>query len=83
MARYCKCRIDQLPYSSDEENIMESQATGIAPRILMPRNTFIEAAGKYDIKYGRENWEAIYGLADLFDVSKQSVMIRLEECNLL
>ena len=83
MARYCKCRIDQLPYSSDEENIMESQATGIAPRILMPRNTFIEAAGKYDMKYGRENWGAIYGLADLFDVSKQSVMIRLEECNLL
>lgn len=49
----------------------------------MPRNTFIEAAQKYDIKYGKENWGAIYGLADLFDVSKQSVMIRLEECNLL
>ena len=83
MARYCKCRIDQLPYSTEEENIMESQAIGIAPRILMPRTTFVEAASQYDIAYGKENWQAIYALAQLFDVSKQSVMIRLEECGLL
>ena len=83
MARYCKCRIDQLPYSTEEENIMESQAIGIAPRILMPRTTFVEAASQYDIVYGEENWQAIYALAQLFDVSKQSVMIRLEECGLL
>ena len=83
MAKYCKCRINQLPYAPEEENIMESQAIGIAPRILMPKMTFVEAASQYDIVYGKDNWQAIYGLANLFDVSKQSVMIRLEECNLL
>ena len=83
MARFCKCSVNQLPYATEDENIMEGQAIGIAPRILMPKSTFIEAASQYDIVYGRDNWQAIYGLADLFDVSKQSVMIRLEECNLL
>ena len=83
MARFCKCIVNQLPYATEDENIMEGQAIGIAPRILMPKATFIEAASQYDIVYGRDNWQAIYGLADLFDVSKQSVMIRLEECNLL
>ena len=83
MARLCKCSVNQLPYATEDENIMEGQAIGIAPRILMPKVTFIEAASQYDIEYGRDNWQAIYGLADMFDVSKQSVMIRLEECNLL
>lgn len=83
MAKYCKCRVNQLPYATEEENIMESQAIGIAPRILMPKSTFVEAASQYDIVYGKDNWQAVYGLADLFDVSKQSVMIRLEECDLL
>ena len=83
MARFCKCSVNQLPYATEDENIMEGQAIGIAPRILMPKATFIEAASQYDIVYGRDNWQAIYGLADLFDVSKQSVMSRLEECNLL
>lgn len=41
-AKYCQCRIDQVPYASEDENIMESQAVGIAPRILMPKDTFIE-----------------------------------------
>lgn len=83
MARFCKCSVNQLPYATDDENIMESQAIGIAPRILMPKVTFIEAASQYDIVLENDNWQAIYGLADLFDVSKQSVMIRLKECNLL
>lgn len=82
MARFCKCSVAKLPYAK-EENIMEGQAIGIAPRILMPKASFIEAASQYDIVYGKENWQAVYGLANLFDVSKQSVMIRLEECNLL
>lgn len=83
MARFCKCSVAELPYATENEKIMESQAIGIAPRILMPKATFIEAASHYDIEYGRENWKAIYGLADLFSVSKQSVIIRLKECNLL
>lgn len=83
MARFCKCSVNQLPYATEDDNIMEGQAIGIAPRILMPKATFIEAASQFDIVYGKDNWQAIYGLADLFDVSKQSVMIRLEECKLL
>lgn len=83
IARHCNCRINQLSFAPEEENIMESQAIGIAPRILMPRMTFIDAASQYDIIPGKDNWQAIRGLAELFAVSKQSVKIRLEECNLL
>lgn len=82
-AKYCKCRISQLPDNIDEENIMESQATGIAPRILMPKNPFIEAAEHLGVAYGKDNREAICALAEFFDVSRQSVEIRLEECSLL
>lgn len=82
-AKYCKCRISQLPETIEEENIMESQATGIAPRILMPKNTFIEAAEHLGISYGRDNRNAIRALAQFYEVSKQSVEIRLAECNLL
>lgn len=82
-AKYCKCRIDQLLGSTDEDNIMESQAIGIAPRILMPENTFVEVAEHLGISYGKDNRRAISTLADFFAVSKQSAQIRLEECNLL
>ena len=82
-AKYCRCSVDQLPEATDEENIMEAQAIGIAPRILMPRDTFIEAAKHLGITYGQDNRSAISTLADFFDVSKQSVEIRLEECSLL
>lgn len=82
-AKFCKCRVDQLPYATDDENIMESQAIGIAPRILMPHDTFIEAAEHLGVSYGKDNSEAIWTLADFFDVSKQSVEIRLNECSIL
>ncbi len=82
-AKYCKCRVSQLPDTIDEENIMESQATGIAPRILMPKNTFIEAAEHLGVTYGKDNRDAIRALAEFYDVSRQSVEIRLEECSLL
>lgn len=82
-AKYCKCRIDQLPYATDDENIMESQAIGIAPRILMPRQPLIEVAEHLGVSYGKDNSEAIWTLADFFDVSKQSVEIRLKECSIL
>lgn len=82
-AKYCKCRITQLPDTIDEENIMESQATGIAPRILMPKTTFIEAAEHLGVAYGKDNRDAIRALADFYEVSRQSVEIRLEECSLL
>lgn len=82
-AKFCKCRVDQLPEITDEEDLMESQAIGIAPRILMPRNTFVEAADHLGVSYGKDNRIAISVLADFFDVSKQTVEIRLEECSLL
>ena len=82
-ARYCKCRVKQLSYLSEEEDIMETQAVGIAPRILMPKKTFTEAALKVGVTQGRDNWHCICELADYFDVSKQSVTIRLKECGLV
>ena len=82
-AKYCKCRVDQLSYLTEEEGILENQAIGIAPRILMPKKTFTEAALEIGIRHGGDNWRSICELADFFDVSKQSVKIRLEECNLV
>lgn len=82
-AKHCKCRVCDLPGLTDEESIMEAQAVGIAPRILMPKSTFIEAAEDVGIIPGEDNWRAVAELAELFDVSKQSVSIRLEECGLL
>lgn len=82
-AKVCKCKISQSLETIDEDNIMESQATGIAPRILMPKNTFIEAVEQLGVSYGRDNRDAIRALAELYDVSRRSVEIRLEECNLL
>lgn len=82
-AKYCKCRIDQLPELTDIENIMEAQAVGIAPRILMPKETFIEIAEKLGVSYGKNNSNVIDTLANHFSVSKQSAEIRLEECSLL
>lgn len=82
-AKYCKCSVEQLLYATEEENIMESQAVAIAPRILMPKAPFIEAATQLKIGYGKNNWKSICQLADFYDVSKQSVKIRLEECQIL
>lgn len=82
-ANYCKCSIDELPESTKEENIMEAQAVGIAPRILMPKATFCEAARDCGIKYGENNFEVVDVLHELFEVSKQSVRIRLSECGLM
>lgn len=82
-AKICKCYISQLPTATEEEIIMENQAVGIAPRILMPERPFIEAATDFGVEIGENNIESIQQLANLFDVSKQSVSIRLEECGLL
>ena len=49
----------------------------------MPKNTFIEVAEHLCISYGKDNRSAISDLADFFDVSRQSVEIRLKECSLL
>ncbi len=82
-ASICKCHISQLPSATDDEARMEAQAIGIAPRILMPKSTFTEAAEYLGIACGRDNYREIENLADFFNVSKHSVKIRLEECNLI
>lgn len=82
-AKYCKCNVNDLQYINEDESIMESQAVGIAPRILMPKKPFMEVAMSYDIKSVEDNWREISEIAQLFDVSKQSVTIRLQECDLL
>ncbi len=82
-AKFCKCRVNQLSYLSEEENILENQANGIAPRILMPRMPFTEAAASIGVGPGKDNWRQVCELADYLNVSKQSVAIRLEECGLV
>lgn len=81
-AKYCKCSVNNLSLYSDEEEIMEKQAIGIAPRILMPRQTFWEVARSYD-KLTEYSWREISEIAEFFGVSKQSVSIRLSECGII
>ena len=82
-AKFCKCRVDQVGYLSDEEEILENQAVGIAPNILMPKQMFIKAAEELGIADEQADWREINRLADFFQVSKQSTIIRLEECNII
>lgn len=82
-AKLCKCRISELSIMTEDEEIMENQANGIAPKILMPKKSFMEYVGRYNIKSEDENWREISEIAKFFDVSKQSVKIRLEECGIL
>ena len=81
-AKYCKYHVCQIPELLENENIMEAQATGIAPRILMPRTTFVELADSLGVSEYREDKDIIRYLADFFKVSKQSVRIRIKECYL-
>lgn len=81
-AKYCKCSINGLNIYNDEEELMERQAIGIAPRILMPKPIFEEVAQSYD-NLTENSWREIAEIADFFDVSKQSVTIRLRECGII
>jgi Zn-dependent peptidase ImmA (M78 family) len=87
------CRFDEKPettYSSwTDEEWMEWQANGVAPRILMPLNPFKtmveQLMTEYDEDafagtkwYSLHNW-AVNNLARFFKVSKKSVEIRLSE----
>ena len=80
VAKICKCNIN--PIFNEEEFIMEQQAIGIAPKILMPKNSFTTLAEEYiRINNGLDsNVEA--QLAAFFQVSKQSVGIRIKECGI-
>lgn len=64
---------------------MEWQANNAAPRILMPKKTFIGAANEIieqgHVAYGSllQTWWVTAKLAELYDVSKQSAGIRVDE----
>ena len=81
-AKYCKCSINSLNLYNDEEELMEKQAIGIAPRILMPKQSFEEVARSYD-NLSENSWREISEIAEFFDVSKQSVTIRLSDCGII
>jgi len=76
-----------------DEDWMEWQANGIAPKILMPKATFISYVNAHSLfsKMIREksNLTSLYrdllieDLADFFQVSKQSASIRLSELGLI
>lgn len=93
MAVACKCPIVEKPERLNkewtEEDWMEWQANGIAPKILMPRDMFclktdeVFAESKKLRTFGDRGsliheWVAVL-LADIFNVSKQSASIRLSE----
>ncbi len=68
-----------------DEDWMEWQANNAAPRILMPKATFIDAADEIISRgqavYGSslKPWWVVARLAELYDVSKQSAEIRMRE----
>jgi hypothetical protein len=80
---------EQLNSKWTDEDWMEWQANGIAPKILMPKTTFISYVDSHSLssKMKNENSELIVlyrdlligDLADFFQVSKQSASIRLSE----
>jgi len=82
-AKYCKCSVNQLQYNDNEIDMLESQATGIAPRILMPYNSFIEKARDFSKIHNKSFQDIVSDLSEFFRVSKASVSIRLSECNLI
>ena len=93
MAIACRCPTKQKDESTqeqwDDEDWMEWQATGIAPRILMPKQTFpgkVEAIKRETISVEGLHYLSaktiIKRVADHFAVSQQSAAIRIEELGL-
>ena len=72
-----------------DEDWMEWQARGIAPRILMPLDSFNIMVEQFILEHStnpavRRKWYSLHGwlvysLADFFKVSKKSAEIRLDE----
>ncbi len=74
-----------------DEDWMEWQANGIAPKILMPQNMFVQYVNAHHLYSKMKNTAIgslykdllIEDLADFFQVSKQSASIRLSELDLI
>lgn len=66
----------------DDVDWMEWQANGIAPRILMPVQTFETAVEQILEESGEDSvpqWYVINQISELYEVSKQSAEIRMNE----
>ena len=93
MAIACRCPTEQKSEEKKslwaDEDWMEWQANGIAPKILMPKDMFCIKANENehlkkftpkDSEYSHIHLQkAVEDLADFFKVSKQSATIRLKE----
>ena len=74
-----------------DEDWMEWQANGIAPKILMPKNMFVQYVNTHDLYFKMKNTAMsplyqellVENLANFFQVSKQSASIRLSELGLI
>jgi hypothetical protein len=90
----CRCPVDEKDekknQSWSDEDWMEWQANGIAPRILMPRETFIRKANEL-LQIRKKHCSPdnprlikwiIGDISDFYKVSKQSAEIRLKELGL-
>ncbi len=66
----------------DDVDWMELQANGIAPRILMPVQTFKTAVEQILEESGDDSipqWYVVNQISGLYEVSKQSAEIRMNE----
>ena len=89
----CRCSVREPAGESEawtDEDWMEWQANGIAPRVLMPRKTFLEKAEDVMRRMGPGcESQPFYGrtlarrLADYFGVSRQAAAIRLSDLGIL
>lgn len=94
-ASACRCPVkqksDHVTVQWSDEDWMEWQAHGIAPRILMPKQTFIKYVTTNlhykNISSQKHNKSSLDLLVDdlsaFFQVSKQSASIRLKELDLI
>lgn len=89
----CRCSVREPAGESEawtDEDWMEWQANGIAPRVLMPRKMFLEKAEDMMRRMGPgSESRPFYGrmlarrLADYFGVSRQAAAIRLSDLGIM
>lgn len=77
---------EQFQNEWDDVDWMEWQANGIAPRILMPIQTFETAVEQILEEAGDDSipqWYVVNQIAELYKVSKQSAEIRMNELGII
>ena len=92
-SKYRRCPVESPSEGNQgkwsDEDWMEWQANGIAPRILMPKEMFIQSALNFRSEWQQEHDLTIPAfilrdkLAAFYEVSKQSAQIRMDELGIL